>query len=134
MPLPAWPSALPRPLASGYAVTSGSAVLRTTMDTGAARQRQRFTTVPDQAQWTVHLTAAQFAILEAWYVYKLHRGADWFTVQLKSGHADSTVTARLLAEPLKGDYLAKDTWRVALKVELQALPRMTESQLDALLP
>lgn len=134
MTLPAWPSTIPRPLASGYGLDPRPATIRTELDSGTARQRQRFTRTPTDAEWNLHLTAAQYAILDAWWHFKLNDGADWFTVQLKNGQADQTVTARFKAAPIKAEYIALDRWRVACSVEVDAMPRMTESALDALLP
>jgi len=43
-----WPSALPRPRFNGYSVKPGQAFVRTDMETGAARQRKRSSSAPEE--------------------------------------------------------------------------------------
>lgn len=134
MTTPAWPSTLPRPLAAGYELEPTPAVLRTDMDSGTARQRQRFTRTPTTAGFSVNLTDAQYALLEAWWFYKLHQGTDWFAVQLANGEADEVVSARFKDKPLKATLAAPGVWSVPCSLEVEQMPRMSEDDLDDLLP
>ena len=46
-PIPVWPVArIPLPNVEGYAITPGEALVRTDMESGAARARRRFTQTP----------------------------------------------------------------------------------------
>ncbi len=47
MPDIVWPDTLPLPTVQGYAVQPEDAILRTEMEAGLARQRRRFTNVPN---------------------------------------------------------------------------------------
>lgn len=79
-----YPAGLPGPLLDGYALDTVSPLQRTQMDSGRARQRRRFTSVPVIAQvgWT--LTRPQAQVFEGWFKWILKDGAEWFEVELNT--------------------------------------------------
>ena len=78
---PQWPETLPaRLLREGFEERPPALVKRTQMDAGPAKQRRRFTAAPRPITGTIALTAAQRAILDAFFMDELQGGAiafDW---------------------------------------------------------
>ncbi len=76
-----WPSSLPqRPTVGGYQERFADTVLRTAMETGAAKTRRRFTAAPRQIEMTFRVNAAQAAILKTFFEETTAGGAlpfDW---------------------------------------------------------
>lgn len=69
MTTPTWPSTIPTFLAAGnYTETDASAVLRSSVDSGPAKVRRRFTTVPRYIAGTLQsLTSTQVETLRSFY-------------------------------------------------------------------
>ena len=76
-----WPSSLPqRPTVGGYQERFADTVLRTAMETGAAKTRRRFTAAPRQVEVTFRVNAAQAAIFKSFFEETTAGGAlpfDW---------------------------------------------------------
>jgi hypothetical protein len=63
-----WPSGLPqRPSVGGYQERFAETALRTPMEAGAAKLRQRFTAAPRQIEVSFRMTAAQVALMRVFY-------------------------------------------------------------------
>lgn len=78
-----YPAELPAPLwaPNQYAVTSPNQ--RTTMDSGRARQRRKFSSVPVMRSATWVMTSAQARLFELWYKETLKDGTEWFNIYLR---------------------------------------------------
>ncbi|QYJ23437.1 hypothetical protein KYT87_09540 [Achromobacter sp. ES-001] len=78
-----YPSQLPAPLwaPNQYAVTSPNQ--RTAMDSGRARQRRKFSSVPVMRSATWVMTSAQARLFELWYKATLKDGTEWFNIYLR---------------------------------------------------
>jgi len=76
-----WPSSLPqRPTVGGYQERFADTVLRTAMETGAAKTRRRFTAAPRQIEVTFRVNAAQAATFKSFFEETTAGGAlpfDW---------------------------------------------------------
>lgn len=86
-----FPPELPAPVRSGYGFEHVSPFARTSMQTGRARQRRTFQSVPSTAPFTLTLNEPEAQIFEAWFSYDITDGADWFNIDLKTpvGNMDS---------------------------------------------
>lgn len=116
--MPAWPETLPQsPLAEGYRETPANTALRTDMDTGPAKLRQRTTAAAATVNLSYLLSAAQVLTLDAFYAGTLQGG----TLAFDFTHpvTGETVSCRFRQPPqrmaLQGGY-----FRVS--AELEVLP------------
>ena len=84
MSLVSWPTQLPLPEQSGYAIQHVNPLQRTTMVSGRARQRRVYTSVPSNVAVQWFLTEQQAQLFEAFFRYAIADGADWFLLPLKT--------------------------------------------------
>src|SRR5690348_5394581 len=71
-----WPDALPQcPLISGYDETPPDTVLRTQMDAGPAKTRQRFSTGVRVVNWAMVLTLSETEILDDFFTGTTYGGS-----------------------------------------------------------
>ena len=77
-----YPIQLPPPIREGYEFAPVSSMVRTEMQSGRARQRRRFTSVPTMASVSWILTAVQARYFESWYEGVLTSGSEWFEMPL----------------------------------------------------
>lgn len=114
-----WPTTLALPLLDGYGIKPQSSVLRTQMEAGPARYRQRFTAVPYDVSVSVSLTKEQMAIFKSFYEDTIHFGADWFLMSgldLGNGYTtDSEV--HMVGEP--DESRSNQLWRVKFNLEVR---------------
>lgn len=89
-----YPSHLPYPMQSGYAVKHRPNMLRTTMADGYTRQRLVNQGAPDQVSATLVLTAAKYRELLQWYKGDIQSGAAWFVMPLLSVDEDQEIQYR----------------------------------------
>lgn len=107
---------LPLPLVTNVSHVEGNRVLRTTMDSGYAVVRKRFTRVPVNFTFQLLLDQSSLAFFQAWFAETLDYGVNWFNMDVPVG-ADirSSHECRFLENPkytLDGYY-----YRVNIKVE-----------------
>lgn len=81
-----YPSQLPAALQVGYRVQTVSPLIRTPLDSGRARQRRRFTSVPQMVtlEWILRNGEAQ--LFEAWFKFTITDGSDWFDMPVKTAN------------------------------------------------
>lgn len=89
-----YPSHLPYPMQSGYAVKHRPNMLRTQMSDGYTRQRLVNQGAPDQVNATLLLTAAKYRELLQWYKGDIQSGASWFVMPLLSVDEDQELQYR----------------------------------------
>lgn len=130
--MPAWPSIFPAPLLMGYAIEPESAVARTDMDAGPARQRRRYTATPTMTPASVMLTEAEFAIFEAWHRHELQDGASWFTAPVRNGQGVTLQECRFV-EAWKASPVSGTDFEVSMKWEVRDRPVMSAAALAAAL-
>lgn len=110
---PIFPVTLPRFEHEGYSGQRQSPFARTSMDSGLARQRRRFISVPKAISAQATYTAAQLAQLESFWDNELSGGVAWFLVTLVSGGRSQQVRARFTeayqeqAGPAAGQYVVQ---------------------------
>ena len=79
-----YPSELPAALQQGHSVQTVSPLLRSQLASGRARQRRRFTSVPQTVQLEWVLTNGQAQLLELWFRYGIEDGASWHEMPVKT--------------------------------------------------
>ena len=129
--MPTYPTQLPAPLVSGYALQPQDVGIRTAMDSGIARTRKRFsarpvTTVP--VNWI--MSRNQLALFDAWI---LAYASDWFSINLTGGLGLQTVLARVVGTWTSVPAGSSALWSVSATLEVRAFDSLTAEQLDAVL-
>lgn len=79
-----YPVQLPLPLRNGYGLNHVSPLMRTEMQSGRARQRRKYTSVPTIASVTWTLSQPQAQVFEAWFRHDLSDGAEWFNARIRT--------------------------------------------------
>jgi len=129
--MPTYPTQLPAPLVSGYALQPQDVGIRTAMDSGIARTRKRFsarpvTTVP--VNWI--MSQNQLALFDAWM---LAYANDWFSIKLAGGLGLQAVLARLVGTWTSMPAGSSAQWSVSATLEVRAFDALSTEQLDGAL-
>lgn len=126
--LSVWPETLPPPRVEGYSLSPRPSLLRTEMETGAARHRLRSLSVHYQVQAEWRLSQDGLAIFDAWWALNTRMGEQWFVLPLAVPLEVQAVEARFTA-PWQADLLPAQRWRVAAQLEIRDLQRLTADEL-----
>lgn len=114
-----YPKGLPLGLYSGRAYQVVSPLQRSELTSGRARQRRRFTSVPEMAQVGWLFNDAQGRLFEAWWRDSLTDGAQWFEMPLDTPLGLQDYTARftdVYAGPIR---VGPDLWSYTGQLELR---------------
>jgi hypothetical protein len=129
-----WPAGLANvntPLAAlNHVLTDGA--IRTEMDTGAARQRRRFSGVPRQTPITMSMTTLEYRIFEAWWKHELNGGTSWFTRKWPTSAGVVALQMRFVG-PYSDKLIGENAWNIDVKVEIRSVPVMSAAALAAYL-
>jgi len=113
-----FPSTLPKPTIEGYGGTQDLAFIRTDMEAGSARQRQRFSAANHQIAMGWFFSSTQMATFKTFFDNTIGRGADWFTMAIDAGNGIQTYDARFTKayeySRVEGNY-----WRVSANIEVR---------------
>ena len=114
----AWPASLPdEPLLAGYRETAPATGLRTQMDAGPAKQRNRFTAGVRSFKFTMDVTRAQVETFDSFFKDTLKGGTlafDWThprTLAAVSFRFDAT-------KPPSYEGVSQQDWRIPLELEI----------------
>ena len=119
MSLVSWPTQLPLPEQSGYAIQHVSPLQRTTMVSGRARQRRVYTSVPSNVAVQWFLTEQQAQLFEAFFRYSITDGADWFLLPLKTPMFTGNYECRFTGIYEGPTLTAFDKWTVSATIEIK---------------
>ena len=119
MTLVSWPTQLPMPEQSGYAIQHVSPLQRTTMVSGRARQRRVYTSVPSMVAVQWFLTEQQAQLFEAFFRYAITDGADWFLLPLKTPMFTGNYECRFTGIYEGPVLIAYDKWTVSATIEIK---------------
>ena len=119
MTLAVWPTQLPLPEQSGYAIQHVSPTQRTTMVSGRARQRRVYTSVPSNVAVQWFLTEQQAQLFEAFFRYSITDGADWFLLPLKTPMFTGNYECRFTGIYEGPVLIAYDKWTVSATIEIK---------------
>lgn len=115
----AWPTTLPDPLASGYAVKPVDQTVRTDMDGGMARQRRRTAARNDRVSVSWVMRDAQAAIFRQWFDVDCDGGAAWFNVRLALATGGMVDTEARFTRPPELAGMGGLIWSVSGEVEVR---------------
>lgn len=120
-----YPDGLPWPVRDGYDINHVQPFRRTTLASGRARQRKKFTSVPSMFNVTwIFDGDTQVAAFEAWFRDAISDGADWFNSRLKTPIGEGQYVCRF-TEMYRGPTLVGlCAWRVSAVLELWERPLM----------
>lgn len=128
MALAEYPATLPLPLQEGYGFKHTSPLMRTDMDSGRARQRQRFTSTPSMVTVSWLMTEPEAALFEGWYRYGLTDGADWGLLPIRTPQGIRQYRARF-TDIYDGPSLTGGKyWRYSAELEVFERPTLTETE------
>ena len=119
MSLVSWPTQLPLPEQSGYAIQHVSPLQRTTMVSGRARQRRVYTSVPSNVAVQWFLTEQQAWLFEAFFRYAITDGEDWFLLPLKTPMFTGNYECRFTGIYEGPVLIAYDKWTVSATIEIK---------------
>lgn len=112
-----FPHLLPCFLREGYDINHVQPFMRTTMESGRARQRRKFTSVPSMINVSLLCTDEQAQSFEAWFRDAIHDGADWFNALIKTPMGLQRYACRF-TDMYSGPRLTgKSLWRFSATLE-----------------
>ena len=115
--MPTWPNTLPKfALREDYAEGFKSTVVRSKMDTGHTKRRQRFINSPEDLSVTMPLNNAEIAIFKAFYEDELGNGALSFTYT--HPRLDTSVTVAFKSDPEALKPEGATTYILSMKLEI----------------
>ncbi|WP_349573144.1 hypothetical protein [Azotobacter salinestris] len=119
-----YPEGLPLPLREGYAFQAVSPMVRSDLQSGRARQRRRFTSVPTMASVSWLLSDVQARLFEAWWEDALISGSQWFSCPLKTPEGLQSYEARFTDIYSGPNLIGRSHWRFTAELELRKRPIM----------
>lgn len=118
MTIPVWPGELPvAPLVERYQEVMADTVIRTKMDQGPAKTRQRSTAGAAELVVSYLLSRSQISVLEAFFLDALGGGSRGFTYM--HPRREQPVTARFRKPP---QISARNGQYYMARLELEVLP------------
>lgn len=125
----AYPSQLPRPTQSGYGLQHVSPFERTTMQSGRARQRRTFTSVPTSVsvQWFFK-NDIECQLFEGWFRDNAGAkdGESWFSMELQTPLGIQPYECRFTEMYRGPDLVSFDKWQVSATIEIRERPLLPE--------
>lgn len=118
-----YPASLPLGLVNGRTYQVTSPLQRSTLESGRARQRRRFTDVPVMTSVTwIFKNKSQAFAFEQWFRDALVDGAEWFTCPLKTDMGLIGAQCRF-AEIYSGPTIVgPDVWSITANIEMFQRP------------
>lgn len=114
-----YPSQLRPPLRENYSVQHVSPLLRTQMQSGRARQRRIFTSVPSMVQAAFYFgSAGEAQLFEGFFQHTLKDGTEWFNMPLRTPLGVRQYKCRFtgMYGPLE---LEGRSWRTSAQLEIE---------------
>jgi len=119
-----FPAGLPCALREPQSTQHVDPMVRTPMESGRARQRRRFTSVPSIQQFGWLFNDAQAAAFEAWYRDAIHDGADWFNMPVRTPIGRVTLVCRFTGMYEGPNLRGRNLWRFNAELEIWTRPLM----------
>tara|TARA_Y100000114_G_C11702584_1_gene299185 strand:+ start:78 stop:443 length:366 start_codon:yes stop_codon:yes gene_type:complete len=115
-----WPASLPQTVLASATRTRQAGKIRSGMDTGAPKQRQRFTATVKNYDVEIIVTGAQLATFDTFYKTTINNGTDSFT--WTDPFTGASATLRFREEPsetvIKPDSTANNRlFKISLPLE-----------------
>lgn len=118
-----YPEGLPWPVRDGYDINHVQPFRRTGMQSGRARQRRTFTSVPSQVSvsWIFN-GDTQVAAFELWFQQTIGDGADWFNCPLKTPIGEKQYVCRFVDMYRGPTLVGLCAWRITAMLEVWERP------------
>ena len=117
-----YPKGLPAGLQSGSSYQTVSPMQRSTLVTGRAIQRRRYTNVPTSRKISWVFNQVQAQAFEAWFRDSLNDGVSWFECPLKTPLGCFDYTARFTDIYSGPSRVGPDLWSISAELELRERP------------
>lgn len=124
-----WPASFPQPKTSLSVETSANTV-RTQMDSGAVRQRRRFTTEQSQVNITWEMPDVQGAVFISFHKNSINLGADWFLMPLSLGGGLRDHEVRFVDGKYSQSYADVGYWTFSAKLDIRQRYTYSDSVLS----
>ena len=102
-----------------YRIKVDTSVVRTKMESGRNRQRQRFTRDFRTMNVSWKLSDVEFGYFQSIYHHLLNSGADWFSMSLPMGDDFQTYTVRFVADTYQAKYDNVMYWEISAQLETE---------------
>lgn len=113
-----FPIGLPQPTSDGYGGQQDATFIRTEMESGSQRQRQRYTASNEQLTLSWIFTPSDMSTFRQFYNNSINKGADFFTISLDIGEGMVTYDARF-TQPYQYNRLSGYLWNVSANIEVR---------------
>lgn len=114
-----YPKGLPAGLQSGSSYQTVSPMQRSTLVTGRAIQRRRYTNVPTSRKISWVFNNVQAQAFEAWFRDALNDGVSWFECPLKTPLGYMEYTCRFTDVYSGPDRVGPNLWAYSAELELR---------------
>lgn len=114
---------LPVPLREDYDLNHVSPMMRTQMESGRSRYRQRFTSVPSRVTVTWLLDEGQALYFEGWFKESLNDGTLWFNCPLRTPMGMHEYECHFFGM-YQGPQLVANYYKVRARLEIRERPTM----------
>lgn len=121
-----FPPQLPCPLKEGHSVKHVQPFVRTNMESGRARQRRRFTSVPSMQTFKWVFTSLEAQIFEAWFRDALNDGAEWFNFNTFNPLGDTRIVCRFASMYEGPNPFGALQWTVSAELEVWERPLLDD--------
>lgn len=114
-----YPSILPYPLLSSTSFKQQSNILRTEMNSGRARQRRRFLSVPTTMPATWRLSSRLATVFEGFYEHDL-KDNEWFLMDIPTPQGMIEHEVRFINSPMEScKPLGAGRWSYQANIEIK---------------
>lgn len=122
-----YPEGLPCAQREGYSLRHVSPLMRTEMESGRARQRRKFSSVPTMAEvaW-IFANDTQAAAFEAWFHEAINDGVEWFNMPLKTPLGLKDYVCRFTEMYAGPDLIGISSWQIRARLEIWERPLLPE--------
>lgn len=116
-----FPTTLPAPLVSGYALNPIDPTIRTDMEAGSKRARRRTKSRNDSVDVSWRFTDAQMATFRTWFDDDAEAagGAGWFTISLAIGATGSDSVEARFSGIWQASVVHGMIWTVTAQLEVR---------------
>ena len=116
-----WPHQLPSPNQSSFEIKPKGSFKRTEMTSGVSRHRRISRNPPTQIRMSWDMSKSEFSLFEAFFVYELKEGADWFIMLYCSGVGYVKGKFRFInpLDPYTARAITSESFQVSAVLELE---------------
>ncbi len=120
-----WPEGVPFALRSSHSLKAASPFRRTPLESGRARQRRLFSSVPTNANTAeIICDSGQAAAFEAWFRDALNDGVEWFGMLRQTPIGRERLIARFTAMYEGPTMVGTRYWKYTCPLEFWERPLM----------